>query len=500
MKFRIKNTNLKKISSPCTVLGISKINKFSEKFNIFNKKTLNYINDIILKRNIIWEIGKITLLYDIPNIISNLILLVGCGKNKELNKKEFIRIISKVINFLYKNRIQNSCWFLTELPVKNLNIYWKIRIILEIIGDRLYFFNMFKTNKTNIFKIKKINFYINEKHNLKEAEISLKHSLSILKGKNIAKDLSNTPSNVCTPLYLAEKSKLLSEKYKSTITTKIFNANQIKELGMNAYFSVGKGSNNSSYMSIINYQKNLKSHEKLIVLIGKGVTFDSGGISIKPSKNMDEMKYDMSGAAAVYGAILFAAELNLPLNIMGIIAASENMPDGNSFRPGDVLKTLSGKTVEILDTDAEGRLILCDVLTYVEQFNPDIVIDIATLTGACVVALGNIASGVMSNNKNLVNDLIQSGKLTGDKIWELPLYSEYKKLLTSDIADFSNVGGRQASAISAALFLSFFTEKYKWAHLDIAGTAWTNSKKKESTGRPVSLLCQFLLNKSNFTI
>ncbi|WP_343152443.1 leucyl aminopeptidase [Buchnera aphidicola] len=499
MKFKIKNINLKKFSSPCVVLGISEINKFSKLLNIFNKSTKKYISDFILKKDTIISFGKLTLLYNTLNITPNLILLVGCGKNQELSKKEFIKITSKVINFLYENQLQSSCWFLIELPVKKLNIYWKIRIITEIIGDKLYSFDIFKTKKSNIFKIKKINFCIVNECNLKESEIALKHSLSILKGKNISRDLSNTPPNICTPFYLSEKSKLLSEKYKETVTTEIFDANKIKEFGMNAYFSVGKGSNNSSYMSIINYKKNFKLNKKLIVLIGKGVTFDSGGISIKPSKNMDEMKYDMSGAAAVYGVMLFAAELNLPLNIMGIIAGSENMPDGNSFRPGDVLKTLSGKTVEILDTDAEGRLILCDVLTYVEQFDPDIVIDIATLTGACVIALGNIVSGVMSNDKNLVNDLIKAGKLTEDKIWELPLHSEYKKLLSSDIADFSNIGGPKAGAISAAMFLSFFTKKYKWAHLDVAGTAWNTKKKKESTGRPVPLLCQFLLNKSGYS-
>ncbi|WP_428994289.1 leucyl aminopeptidase [Buchnera aphidicola] len=492
----MNNISYKCFSSPCKIFGISETKKFSELFCFVDKYTSNYINNFFLKNKSICKLGRLTLLNNVPNIGFDSILLVGCGKKIELSKQEFIKIISNVINFLKLNKIQNSSWFLTELLVKKMNLYWKIRIAVDIIGDRIYNFNKFKNIQMNIFKIKKIIFYIFNKRYVKKAEIALKHSLSILKGKNVAKDLSNTPPNICTPLYLTEKAKLLAETYKSTISTTIFDGNQIKKLGMNAYFSVGKGSKNLSYMSVISYRKKIKLKEKLIVLIGKGVTFDSGGISIKPSKNMHEMKYDMSGAAVVYGTILAIAKLNLPLNIIGIMAGCENMPGGNSFRPGDILKTFSGKTVEILNTDAEGRLILCDILSYVEKFNPDIVIDIATLTGACVVALGNVASGIMSNNENLANDLIYAGKLTEDKIWQLPLYAEYKKLLHSSIADFSSSGGFQAGAISAGMFLSFFTEKYKWAHLDIAGTAWNS--KKGSTGRPVSLLCQFLLNKSGY--
>lgn len=265
---------------------------------------------------------------------------------------------------------------------------------------------------------------------------------------------------------------------------------------MNAYLAVGQGSQNESLMSVIEYKGNPDAEARPIVLVGKGVTFDTGGISLKPGEAMDEMKYDMCGAASVYGVMRMVAELNLPLNVVGVLAGCENMPGGRAYRPGDILTTMSGQTVEVLNTDAEGRLVLCDALTYVERFEPEVVIDVATLTGACVIALGHHISGLLSNHNPLAHELIGASEQAGDRAWRLPMADEYQEQLDSNFADMANIGGRPGGAITAACFLARFTRKYNWAHLDVAGTAWRSGKAKGATGRPVALLSQFLLNRA----
>ena len=269
---------------------------------------------------------------------------------------------------------------------------------------------------------------------------------------------------------------------------------QMAELGMNSYLAVARGSENEAMMSIMEY----KGHPdaKPIVLIGKGLTFDSGGLSIKPAEAMDEMKYDMGGAAAVLGTMHALAELKLPLNVVGVLAGAENMPDGKAYRPGDILTSMSGQTIEVLNTDAEGRLVLCDALTYAERFDPESVIDVATLTGACVIALGHHTTGLLANHNPLAHELLAAAELSGDKTWRLPLWDEYQEQLESPFADMTNVGGRPGGAITAAAFLSRFAKKFNWAHLDIAGTAWKSGKEKGATGRPVPLLTQFLLSRA----
>jgi leucyl aminopeptidase len=266
------------------------------------------------------------------------------------------------------------------------------------------------------------------------------------------------------------------------------------ELGMNSYLAVARGSENEAMMAIIEYKGNADA--KPIVLVGKGLTFDSGGISIKPADGMDEMKYDMGGAASVLGTMHALAQLQLPINVIGVLAGCENMPGGNAYRPGDILTTMSGQTVEVLNTDAEGRLVLCDALTYVDRYDPETVIDVATLTGACIIALGHHTSGLLANHNPLAHELLNASEQAGDRAWRLPLFDEYQEQLESPFADMANIGGRPAGTITAAAFLSRFTKKYNWAHLDIAGTAWKSGKEKGSTGRPVPLLTQFLLNRA----
>jgi len=325
-------------------------------------------------------------------------------------------------------------------------------------------------------------------------ERAISHGLAVAEGMKACKDVANMPPNICNPNYLAEQALQLATDY-SKVSTTIVGEKEMDELGMHSYLAVGRGSENESKMSLIHY-KGGSDDEAPIVLVGKGLTFDSGGISLKPGEGMDEMKYDMGGAAGVLGTMHALAELDLPINVIGVLAGCENMPDGKAYRPGDVLTTMSGQTVEVLNTDAEGRLVLCDVLTYVERYEPESVIDVATLTGACVIALGKVASGLLSNHNPLAHELQNASEQSGDKAWRLPMFDEYQEQLDSPFADMANIGGRPAGTITAACFLSRFAKKYHWAHLDVAGTAWRSGKNKGSTGRPVPMLTQFLLNRA----
>ena len=316
----------------------------------------------------------------------------------------------------------------------------------------------------------------------------------MLYGMNLCKDLGNSPANICTPTYLATTAKKIATELG--VSAKIMSKEEIKQLGMNAFLAVAQGSTTDAQLIELSYQGAAVTNEKPIVLVGKGITFDSGGISLKPGAGMDEMKYDMCGAASVIGTFAAAVKLKLPINLVVIVPTCENMPAGNALKPGDIVKSMNGLSIEVLNTDAEGRLILCDALSYAERFQPAAVIDVATLTGACIIALGHVAQGVLGNNQNLIDQLMKAAQNVNDKTWQLPLFEEYKEQLKSNFADLQNIGGRPAGTITAAAFLSYFTENYSWAHLDIAGTAWQSGSNKGATGRPVPLLLQYLIERS----
>ncbi|MGH8711263.1 MAG: leucyl aminopeptidase, partial [Burkholderiales bacterium] len=324
-------------------------------------------------------------------------------------------------------------------------------------------------------------------------EAALKQALAIAEGVKLTKDLGNLPPNICTPSYLAEQALQIAKKHN--LKAEVLEQKDMEKLGMGSLLSVARGSNQPPKLIVLHYSGAAKK-QKPVVLVGKGITFDTGGISIKPAAEMDEMKFDMCGAASVLGSIKAVAEMRLPLNVVGIIPTTENMPSGNASRPGDIVTSMSGQTIEILNTDAEGRLILCDALTYAERFHPAVVIDIATLTGACVIALGHVASGLYSNDDALARELLNAGEYAHDRAWQMPLWDDYQEQLKSNFADMANIGGRPAGSITAACFLARFTKKYSWAHLDIAGTAWKSGKEKGGTGRPVPLLTQFLIHKA----
>ncbi|AKZ65835.1 leucyl aminopeptidase [Candidatus Palibaumannia cicadellinicola] len=505
MYFSVKSGSPEKQRSTCVIVGIFEKRRLSDVAEQFDKISEGYIRNLLRRGELEGKIGHNLLLYNVPNLLYERLLLIGCGKESELDERKYKLVINETINALKNTGVMKAICFLTELTVKGRNTYWKVRIAVETVEDSIYTFDHLKSKKIAILRpLRKIVFYLSTRSKLTDGELAIKHGIAISAGIKSAKDLANMPPNICNSAYLASKaSKLAADSsYGKNITTRVIGEKTMKDLGMNAYLAVGQGSAKESLMSVIEYKGHDNNNDynkktaRPIVLVGKGLTFDSGGISIKPSENMNEMKYDMCGAATVYGVMRVALILKLPLNIIGIIAGCENMVDGRSFRPGDIITTFSGQTVEVLNTDAEGRLVLCDTLTYVEQFDPAIVIDVATLTGACIIALGHHLTGLMSNNKKLSHELNVAAKQAGDLIWNLPLEDEFQEQLKSHFADMTNVGGRDGGAITAGCFLSRFTSKYHWAHLDIAGTAWNFGKTNGATGRPVALLSQFLLNRS----
>jgi len=349
----------------------------------------------------------------------------------------------------------------------------------------------YTTTKTDVKTplLKKVSYVCND---TKNAKLGLAQGAAIGLGINSARELGNLPGNICTPSYLASEALSLA-KANPKLSTKIVTEKQMEKLGMGSLLSVSRGSDEEAKLIVMEYRNAAKT-AKPHVLVGKGITFDTGGISLKPGAAMDEMKFDMCGAASVFGAMHALVAMKAPVNVVAIVAAAENMPSGRATKPGDVVTSMSGQTIEVLNTDAEGRLVLCDALTYAERFKPKSVVDVATLTGACVIALGSHATGLYSNDEKLATALLEAGKQAQDKAWQMPLWDEYQKQLDSNFADIANIGGREAGSVTAACFLSRFTKKYPWAHLDIAGTAWMSGARKGATGRPVGLLVEYLLN------
>ena len=499
MEFSVKSGSPEKQRSACIVVGVYEPRRLSPVAEQLDQISEGYISNLLRRGDLEGKPGQVLLLHHVPNVLSERVLLVGCGKERELNERQYRQIIKKTIDTLNETGSMESVCFLTEMHVKGRDTYWKVRQAVEATMHSLYSFNQLKSKKDEARRpLRKLVFNVPTRRELALGESAIEHSLAISNGSKMCRDVANMPPNICNPAYLADQGKTLEEFDNVSVST--VGEKEMAELGMNSYLAVGRGSDNESIMTIIDY-KGGNEGDAPIVLVGKGLTFDSGGISIKPSAQMDEMKYDMGGAAGVLGAMRSLAELGLPLNVVGILAGCENMPSSNAYRPGDVLTTMSGKTVEVLNTDAEGRLVLCDALTYVERYDPELVIDVATLTGACVVALGKHATGLLSSHNPLAHELLNASEQSGDRAWRLPLWDEYQDQLESPFADFTNLGGRDAGTITAACFLSRFTKKYNWAHLDIAGTAWVSGgPNKGATGRPVPMLTQFLMNRAGIAV
>ena len=494
MEFTIKTGRSEQQQTDCVVVGVFQSRQLSSAAKQLDNASKGVISDILRRGDMEGEASETLILYDLPNTKCERVLLVGCGVREEFNDKIYKAVNQTVAKILHKSGTMKAMSFLTELSLKDRDIAWKVRQAVLSMEEALYSYHQTKSKKVKPPRpLKGVTFSLRSKGDMEPAKRALSEGKAIANGILMARDLGNLPGNICTPSYLAKQAQTL-KKGNNNLKISILEEADMKKLGMAALLSVSKGSAQPAKLIIMEY-KGAAKKTKPVVLVGKGITFDTGGISIKPSQAMDEMKFDMCGAASVLGTVKACLEMQLPINLVGIVASAENMPGGNATKPGDIVTTLSGQTVEILNTDAEGRLVLCDALTYAERFKPAIVIDIATLTGACIIALGHQPSGLMSNHQPLADALLEAGISSGDRAWQLPLWDDYQELLDSNFADMANIGGRSAGAVTAACFLSRFTKKYHWAHLDIAGTAWNTGKEKGATGRPVPLLSQYLLNR-----
>ena len=434
--------------------------------------------------------GETLLLPAVQGVHAKRILLAGFGKQGDTSDSQFRKSVSAALNAVKGTVAKDAALDLGELTVKNRDNAWIARQIVELGEASTYTFDQYKS-KDNQKKVhlKKLTLLNTDS----AADKALAVGQAIASGMSYTKDLGNLPPNVCTPTYLADEAKKLAKSVEK-MTLKVIDEKEMKELGMGALLSVSAGSVQPAKLIIMDYRGG-KKNEKPHIIVGKGITFDTGGISLKPGPDMDQMKYDMCGAASVLGTMKAITDMKLPLNVIGVITSAENMPGGKASRPGDIVTTMSGQTVEILNTDAEGRLVLCDALTYIERYEPASVVDIATLTGAIIVSLGAHATGMFSNNDGVVDQLKQAGDYTQDRVWHMPLWEDYQSQLDSPFADMANIGGPKAGSITAACFLSRYTKKYPWAHLDIAGTSFLG-QPKGATGRPVPLLSEYLISQT----
>ncbi len=500
MEFSIKNGNPEKQRKDCVIVGVFDSRKLSAAATMVDKASKGYLTAILRRGDMEGKLASSLLLHNVPGTLCERVLLVGLGKEREFREREYHQAIRASVNALSKSGATDAASFLAEIPVKKRDIAWKVAHLTEAAMDSAYRFDRMKSKVSKEAGadkgkkgISKLTIHVAERGDIKKAEDALRQGLAIASGVNFAKDLGNLPPNVCTPTYLAEQALALAKSHG--LTVKVLDRAEIEKLGMGSFLGVAQGSRQPPKLIVLQHKKGKKS-QKPVALVGKGITFDTGGISLKPGADMDEMKYDMCGAASVLGTFKAIAEMGLALNVVGIIPTCENMPDGDAIRPGDILTSMSGQTIEVLNTDAEGRLILCDALTYVEQFEPSSVVDIATLTGACVIALGHHLSGLFSNNDGLARELLAAGENAFDRAWHMPMLDDYQDQLKSNFADMANIGGRAGGSITAACFLSRYAKKFDWAHLDIAGTAWKSGREKGSTGRPVPLLTQFLIQRA----
>ena len=494
MDYTVKIGQPTKQKTSCLVLGVYESNQLSPSAQQFDEEHDGYLSKMLKRTAMSGQCEKHILLLDTPSDRCERILLIGCGKVDGLDSARYRKIAAYTAKVLADSGAKDALLYLSELPVTERDVNWKVRQLVQTLETSCYRFDRLKSKpKEDSDILRKITLAVEKRGEITKAEQAARQACAIAEGMALAKDLGNLPGNICTPSYLAEQAKTLAKDYK-TLKVKVLDQSELDKLGMGAFVSVAKGSAEPAKLIVFEYRNGPKKQSP-VALVGKGITFDTGGISIKPSAAMDEMKFDMCGAASVFGTLKACAELELPLNVIGLIAAAENMPGGQASRPGDIVTTLSGQTVEILNTDAEGRLVLCDTLTYCERFEPVAAIDIATLTGACVIALGKYPHGLFSPDQGLANEILAAGDMAADRAWQMPVWEDYQESLNSNFADMANVGGREGGAITAACFLARFAKKLRWAHLDIAGTAWLGGSQKGASGRPVPLLTQFLLNQ-----
>jgi len=489
--------NLLKVKSDSLIIGVNEGNALNPISSKIDQATNGVIKKLAKRKEFEGKVGQQAYVAAPEGLSAERLYLIGFGKSKDLLSNEDIdKILNSTISSLKSSKSNNAsiCFPSLKYSNKSQNDSWLLQKMATFFENRVYTYDA-KLNKKNksVNHLKKVNLFLESSLSATNQRKALKTGQVIGQGMNAAKDLANLPGNICTPSYLASTSRAAAKKY-AKLSCKVFGEREMKKMGMDCLLSVGNGSAQESKLISMSYLGGKKGDQPYAI-VGKGITFDTGGISLKPGAAMDEMKFDMCGAASVIATMQVVSELKLPINVVGVVASAENMPGSKATKPGDVVKTMSGLTVEILNTDAEGRLVLADALTYVKRFKPKTVVDIATLTGAVIIALGYSTSGLMSNNNKLAKDLLNAGQKASDKAWQLPLWDVYQKDLDSNFADIANIGGR-AGTITAACFLSRFAEDFPWAHLDVAGTASYKGAAKGGSGRPVPLLSQYLIDKA----
>ena len=491
MEYTCKTAQPNQLKSDCAVAFIALNSTLSPLAQSLDSDCGGALSRIIKSGDLKAEAGSSAWLYPQNTKYTRLLIIVTGKTADALEEKESRTVIEAAAKVLSASNAKHAVIHCDELTIINRNNEWLAHTLTLNLEYANYRYTTTKPQHKPLPSISKITLAHQNSSALSAHKKGIASGKALALGINAARELGNLPGNICTPTYLAEQALALG-KNSNQLSVKILETADMQKLGMGSLLSVAAGSATPPKLIVMEYKG--KASKAPHVLVGKGITFDTGGISIKPGLGMDEMKFDMCGAASVLGVMHTLVEAHAPVHVIGVIAAAENMPSGTATKPGDVVTSMSGQTIEILNTDAEGRLVLCDALTYVERFKPKSVVNIATLTGACVIALGNHASGLFSNTQELADKLLESGKQVHDRAWQMPLWDEYQKGLDSNFADMANVGGREGGSITAACFLSRYTKNYPWAHLDIAGTAWHSGSNKGATGRPVALLVHYLLN------
>ncbi|HTX24387.1 MAG TPA: leucyl aminopeptidase [Steroidobacteraceae bacterium] len=495
MQFEVWSKGLSQLPVDCIVAGVFDDPALAPEARTLDAATGGKLKSIVDRGDFSGRSTETLLVTEVSGPTAGRVLLVGLGPAKSYNRKAWRRAASAALAALARTRVRSAGFALERPPSRELDDYYFGRSLAELAGSVLYRINDLKTAKKPAAPaLERIVAGPVRNAGLAAARRGLQHGTALALAMGVQRNLANLPANVCTPEYLATQARALGKRYPA-VRVQVLDEPAIRRLKMGCFLAVTQGSAQPPRFIVLDYRGG-RAAQPPVVLVGKGITFDTGGISLKEPPTMDEMKFDMSGAAAVLACITFAAEVRLPLRVVGLIAACENMPGGRAVKPGDIVTSASGQTVEILNTDAEGRLILSDALHYARRFDPAAVVDIATLTGACVVALGAHHSGALGTDDALVRELVAAGQRADDRAWQLPLTEEYADQLKSNFADFANIGGREGGAITAAAFLSKFTHGMPWAHLDVAGTAYQGGAQKGSTGRPTPLLTDFLVHRA----
>ncbi len=498
MELKTKSGDPVRQRTACLVVGVYERRRLSDAARAVDTASDGYLSGLLRRGDLEGQVGQTLLLPDVPGVRADRVLLVGLGRERDLNERSYRKAVAQAAQALDSAGAGEATVCLAELPVRGRDLGWRVASAAETLETAGYRFDTFKSQPQPPRRpLRQATLAVPRRADLRRAQPAVTLGQATGRGANLARDLGNTPANVCTPTYLGEQAEALAARFDA-VEAEVLGPDAIAEQGMAALRAVADGAQTPPRLVVLHY-RGADAAQAPLALVGKGVTFDSGGISIKPSEGMDEMKYDMAGAAAVLGTVHAAAEAGLPLNLAAVVPATENMPDGRATRPGDIIGSRDGQRIEVLNTDAEGRLVLADALSYARDLQPAEVIDMATLTGSAIIGLGHHRHAVMGNAPGLLRDLLQAGDRAGDPGWELPLDEAYDEQLSSPFADVANIGGRPAGTITAGCFLQRFAHGLRWAHLDIAGTAWRSGERKGATGRPVPLLTHFLAGRAGWS-